>query len=142
MTNADASTPEPGPQALWRERAVARSLDSARSRAEERVQRFLDATVELIRENGGLDFTVQDVVGRSNQSLRSFYQFFDGKQHLLLAVYEASMQAASNTLAGDSRFGRGPTGKTPPLCHHPLQVECGRSHRGATSTTPRGAVHG
>ena len=99
MTNADASTPELGSQAPWRDRAVARSLDGARSRAEERVQRFLDATVELIRENGGLDFTVQDVVRRSNQSLRSFYQFFDGKQHLLLAVYEASMQAASNSLA-------------------------------------------
>ncbi len=99
MTDTDTFTPEPDPQGLWRERAVARSLDGARSRAEERVQRFLDATVELIRENGGLDFTVQDVVGRSNQSLRSFYQFFDGKQHLLLAVYEASMQAASNTLA-------------------------------------------
>lgn len=98
MTDSDTFTPEPGPQAPWRERAVARSLDGARSRAEERVQRFLDATVELIRENGGLDFTVQDVVGRSNQSLRSFYQFFDGKQHLLLAVYEGSMQAASNTL--------------------------------------------
>ncbi|MDE0701710.1 MAG: TetR/AcrR family transcriptional regulator [Acidimicrobiaceae bacterium] len=98
MTNADAHAPDLGSQAPWRDRAVARSLDGARSRAEERVQRFLDATVELIRENDGLDFTVQDVVARSNQSLRSFYQFFDGKQHLLLAVYEGSMQAASVTL--------------------------------------------
>lgn len=99
MTNTDTFASELGAQTPWRERAVARSLDGARSRAEERVQRFLDATVELIRENGGLDFTVQDVVGRSNQSLRSFYQFFDGKQHLLLAVYEGSMQAASISLA-------------------------------------------
>ena len=99
MTNSDTDAQALDSRAPWRDRAVARSLDGARSRAEERVQRFLDATVELIRENGGLDFTVQDVVGRSNQSLRSFYQFFDGKQHLLLAVYEGSMQAASATLA-------------------------------------------
>ena len=76
-----------------RSQAVDRSLDGARARAEQRVQRFLDATTELIVEKGGLDFTVQDVVERSTQSLRSFYQFFDGKQHLLLAVYEDAIRA-------------------------------------------------
>ncbi len=59
------------------------------------MQRFLDAATELILEKGGLDFTVQDVVERSTQSLRSFYQFFDGKQHLLLAVYEDAMRSAA-----------------------------------------------
>ena len=78
-----------------RDRAVDRSLDSARARAEQRVQRFLDAASELIVEKGGLDFTVQEVVERSTQSLRSFYQFFDGKRHLLLAVYEESIRAAA-----------------------------------------------
>lgn len=82
-----------------RSQAVDRSLDGARARAEERVQRFLDAATELIIENGGLDFTVQDVVERSTQSLRSFYQFFDGKQHLLLAVYEDAMAATAAELA-------------------------------------------
>ena len=69
-----------------RDQAVSRSLDGARVRAEQRVQRFLDAASDLILEKGGLDFTVQDVVERSTQSLRSFYQFFDGKQHLLLVA--------------------------------------------------------
>jgi len=32
----------------WRELAVARSLDPARSRAEKRVQRFLDAALDLL----------------------------------------------------------------------------------------------
>src|SRR5690606_2923401 len=46
---ADApATDRPG---SWRELAVARSLDPARARAEERVQRFLDAAVELMMEN-------------------------------------------------------------------------------------------
>lgn len=83
-----------------RSQAVDRSLDGARARAEQRVQRFLDATTELIIEKGGLDFTVQDVVERSTQSLRSFYQFFDGKQHLLLAVYEDAVRAAADELEG------------------------------------------
>ena len=81
-----------------RDQAIARSLDGARARAEQRVQRFLDAATELILENGGLDFTVQDVVERSTQSLRSFYQFFDGKQHLLLAVYEEAIRSAAAEL--------------------------------------------
>ena len=75
----------------WREQAVARSLDSARSRAENRVQRFIDAALELITTNGGKDFTVQEVVERSGQSLRSFYQHFDGKHELLLALFEESV---------------------------------------------------
>jgi AcrR family transcriptional regulator len=81
-----------------RDQAVSRSLDGARVRAEQRVQRFLDAATELILEKRGLDFTVQDVVERSTQSLRSFYQFFDGKQHLLLAVYEDAIRAAGEEL--------------------------------------------
>ncbi len=62
----------------WREQAVARSLDSARLRAESRVQRFFDAATELITSGSGGEFTVQEVVERSGQSLRSFYQYFGG----------------------------------------------------------------
>lgn len=100
VSNAEIeSEDESGQAAPWRERAVSRSLDTARSRAEQRVQRFIDAATELIHERGGLDFTVQDVVERSGQSLRSFYQFFDGKAHLLLAVYEESIQETATNLA-------------------------------------------
>jgi AcrR family transcriptional regulator len=76
-----------------REMAVARSLDSARARAENRVQQFLDAAVELMDEDPNRDFTVQEVVDRSGQSLRSFYQYFDGKYELLLALFEESVRA-------------------------------------------------
>lgn len=75
-----------------RELAVARSLDSARVRAENRVQMFLDAAVELMDEDPNRDFTVQEVVDRSGQSLRSFYQYFDGKYELLLALFEESVR--------------------------------------------------
>ena len=72
----------------WRERAVARSLNAARFRAEQRVQRLLDAAFELIDEKGSTEFTIQEVVDRSKQSLRGFYQYFDGKDDLLLALFE------------------------------------------------------
>jgi AcrR family transcriptional regulator len=75
---------EPG----WRQRAVSRRLSAARSRAELRVQRFLDAAFELIDAKGTTEFTIQEVVDRSKQSLRGFYQYFDSKDELLFALLE------------------------------------------------------
>jgi AcrR family transcriptional regulator len=85
----------------WRDLAVARSLDPARVRAEKRVQRFLDAAVELMTSSSGKDFTVQEVVERSGQSLRSFYQYFAGKYELLLALFEESVRSTAEHL-GDA----------------------------------------
>jgi len=94
------SDPSAEPQAIsWREQAVARSLDSARVRAESRVQRFLDAALELMNDSdSGKDFTVQEVVERSGQSLRSFYQYFAGKYELLLALFEESVRSTAEHL--------------------------------------------
>jgi AcrR family transcriptional regulator len=85
----------------WREAAVARSLDSARSRAESRVQRFLDAALELMADGDGKEFTVQEVVERSGQSLRSFYQYFGGKHELLLALFEESVRTTADKLGAE-----------------------------------------
>ena len=82
----------------WRQRAVSRSLNAARSRAEKRAQRFLDAAFELMDEKGTTDFTIQEVVDRSNQSLRGFYQYFDGKEELLLALFEESIRESIDDL--------------------------------------------
>ena len=82
----------------WREQAVARSLDSARTRAENRVQRFLDAALELMDHGSTKDFTVQEVVERSGQSLRSFYQYFGGKHELLLALFEEAIRTTAGVL--------------------------------------------
>ena len=76
----------------WRQRAVSRSLSAARTRAERRVQRLLDAAFELIDEKGTSDFTIQEVVDRSKQSLRGFYQCFDGKDELLFALLEENIR--------------------------------------------------
>jgi AcrR family transcriptional regulator len=82
----------------WRERAVSRSLNAARSRAEQRVQRFLDAAFELIDEKGTTEFTIQEVVERSKQSLRGFYEYFAGKDELVLALFEESIREAGEDI--------------------------------------------
>jgi AcrR family transcriptional regulator len=98
-SGADAEPVTEEPVVSWRELAVTRSLGSARTRAENRVQRYLDAALELMIENGaGKDFTVQEVVERSGQSLRSFYQYFGGKHELLLALFEESVRSTTELL--------------------------------------------
>jgi AcrR family transcriptional regulator len=72
----------------WKRQSVERSLKTARARAQERSDRFVSATIELMGEKGSTDFTVQDVVDRSKMSIRTFYNFFASKDDLLAAVHE------------------------------------------------------
>ncbi|GAA5052246.1 TetR/AcrR family transcriptional regulator [Nocardia callitridis] len=90
------STPSEEP--AWKQRAVERSIRTAKLRAEQRVQRFLDAAQAIIAEKGTTDFTVQEVVDRSRQSLRSFYLQFDGKHELLLALFEDALGRSSDQI--------------------------------------------
>jgi AcrR family transcriptional regulator len=91
-----AANPDAASSAVSRrELAVARVLDPARERAESKVQAFLDAALELVNSDSGQDFTVQEVIERSGQSLRSFYQHFNGKYELLLALFEDAVHAAA-----------------------------------------------
>jgi AcrR family transcriptional regulator len=82
----------------WKQRAVERSTHAAKLRAEQRVERFLDAAQAIISNKGSTDFTVQEVVDRSRQSLRSFYQHFDGKHELLLALFEDALRRAAEQI--------------------------------------------
>jgi AcrR family transcriptional regulator len=84
--------------ATGREQAMARVLSPARARAETRLQSFFDAALELMQSSSGTDFTVQELVERSGQSLRSFYQYFDGKYAFLLALFEDSLRSTTEEL--------------------------------------------
>ena len=94
-----------GDEPAWKQRAVERSTRAAKLRAEQRVERFLDAAQAIITEKGTTDFTVQEVVDRSRQSLRSFYQHFDGKHELLLALFEDALRRTADQIraAGDGQ---------------------------------------
>lgn len=91
----DAKTPTTKERAVptasesaWQQRAVDRSINSARLRALARSSQFLAAAMELLEETGDIDFTVQSIVERSQLSLRAFYQHFGSKDELLLSLFE------------------------------------------------------
>ncbi len=96
MTDVDANDREPGP--TWRGRVVSRTLDTARTRAEQRAQRLLDAAFQIMDDKGTTEFTILDVVSRAKQSLRTFYQCFDSKDELLLALFEETIREAVDEL--------------------------------------------
>jgi AcrR family transcriptional regulator len=79
---ADEAIPE------WKRQSVDRSLQAARVRAQARTDRFVAAAMELMHDQGGIDFTVQEVVERSRMSIRTFYNFFASKDDLMVAVHE------------------------------------------------------
>ncbi|MCQ9179715.1 TetR/AcrR family transcriptional regulator [Streptomyces sp. IBSBF 2953] len=107
MSVVPAESVEP-PEPAWRQRAVERSTRAAKLRAEQRVQRFLDAAQELIADKGTTDFTVQEIVERSRQSLRSFYQHFDGKHELLLALFEDALSKSATEIREKASAGPDP----------------------------------
>jgi len=77
---------------------VSRSADPAREAAEDRVQRFLDAALELLNSPAGEDFTVQNVCERSGLSVRKFYLHFAGKHELMLALFEEAIRNTAEHL--------------------------------------------
>jgi AcrR family transcriptional regulator len=96
MAKADDLQDGNGPG--WRQRAVSKSLSAARTRAEQRVQGLLDTAFALIDERGTTQFTIQEVVDRSKQSLRGFYQYFDSKDELLFALLEETIRESLKDL--------------------------------------------
>ena len=95
---SEAPVTSPSEEPAWKQRAVERSIKTAKLRAAQRVQRFLDAAQAIIIEKGSTDFTVQEVVDRSRQSLRSFYLQFDGKHELLLALFEDALSRSAEQI--------------------------------------------
>jgi AcrR family transcriptional regulator len=90
MTFSDGETarvPDVEPPA-WQVRALDRSLADTRARSVERLSSFVAAARALAEETGSSAFTVQQVVARSGQSLKSFYRYFGSKDDLLLALLE------------------------------------------------------
>lgn len=131
--NTDPVMSLAGEEPTWKQRAVERSTRAATLRAEQRVQRFLDTAQSIVTEKGNTDFTVQEVVDRSRQSLRSFYQHFDGKHELLLALFEDALHRATDQIRAAASGQPDPLDRVKvavqllfelsrpdPAAHHPL----------------------
>ena len=93
--NSTVATPEP----RWRPRAADRVTRALRARAGARNDRFLQTALQLLSD-GRSDFSVREFIEMSQMSTRSFYESFDGKDDLLLAIYEeaATCRLSPNSL--------------------------------------------
>jgi uncharacterized protein (TIGR00369 family) len=74
---------------------VAADNEASEAEPTTRDARFIKTAVEILRETGRTDFTVQEVVARSKTSLRAFYQHFSSKDELLIALLERTMAQSS-----------------------------------------------
>jgi len=86
---------------LWQQRAVERGTYSARLLSLARTSQFLAAAMALLEETGDIDFSVQTLVDRAQLSTRAFYQHFEAKEELLLALFEELVTQFVNDLAAD-----------------------------------------
>lgn len=83
-----------GSVAGWEQRSVSRVLEAGRERVLARSRRFVDAAVELIASEGFEGLTLRAVLERTGLSRRAFYERFDGKEELVLAVFEQILKDA------------------------------------------------
>ena len=113
----------------WRQRLISRSVDAARTRAEERIERFIDAAFELVDEKGSTEFTVQELLERSKQSLRGFYEYFGSKDELVLALFDETVREAAEDIRVAVALEHEPIDASARVRHHPPRVV--RPGRGA-----------
>ncbi len=84
--------------ARWERRSADRVLEGSRERVLERSRRIVRAASELVAEQGFEAVTLRAVLERTGLSRRAFYDRFDGKDELLLAVFEETFRLAAEQL--------------------------------------------
>lgn len=82
--------------ARWEERSVNRVLEVGRDQILERSRKIVDAAYELLEEEGLEGLTIRAVLNRTGLSRRAFYERFEGKDDLVLAVFEQTIRAAAS----------------------------------------------
>lgn len=93
--NADAKAEAP---VRWEERSASRVLETSRHQILERSRRIVDAAYELLEEYGLEGLTIRAVLKKTGLSRRAFYERFQGKDDLVLAVFEQTLLKAANHL--------------------------------------------
>jgi AcrR family transcriptional regulator len=77
--------------AHWEERSVQRVLEAGRDQLLQRSRRIVDAAYDLLAESGLEGLTIRAVLTRTGLSRRAFYERFEGKDDLVLAVFEQTI---------------------------------------------------
>jgi AcrR family transcriptional regulator len=83
----------------WRDRALARSLEPARARSADRLERLVVAARDLANETGSASFTVAQVAARAGVSLKVVYRYFASKDDLLVALLEEDSRIGAALLS-------------------------------------------
>ena len=81
--------------AHWEERSVRRVPEAGREEVLERSRKIVAAACDLLEEEGLEGLTVRAVLNRTGLSRRAFYERFEGKDDLVLAVFEQTIRAAT-----------------------------------------------
>ena len=87
-----------GKPAHWEDRSANRVLETGRDQILERSRRIVDAAYELLEEQGLDGLTIRAVLKRTGLSRRAFYERFEGKDDLVLAVFEHTIRRAASHL--------------------------------------------
>lgn len=78
----------------WEERSAGRVLELGRDQILQRSRRIVDAANDLLDTEGLEGLTIRAVLKKTGLSRRAFYERFEGKDDLLLAVFEHSIRWA------------------------------------------------
>ena len=100
MPAARKSTGSCAAPARWEERTANRVLETGRDQILERSRKIVQAAYELLEEHGLEGLTIRAVLKRTGLSRRAFYERFEGKDDLVLAVFENTIRAAASHLTG------------------------------------------
>ena len=79
----------------WEERSASRVLENSRTQILERSHRIVAAAYELLEEHGLEGLTIRAVLKSTGLSRRAFYERFEGKDDLVLAVFEETIRGAA-----------------------------------------------
>jgi AcrR family transcriptional regulator len=84
--------------AHWEDRSASRVLEMGRDQILERSRRIVDAAYELLEDQGLDGLTIRAVLKKTGLSRRAFYERFEGKDDLVLAVFEHTIRRAASHL--------------------------------------------
>lgn len=81
--------------ALWEERSARRVLETGREQILERSRKIVEAAYDLLEDEGLEGLTIRAVLTKTGLSRRAFYERFEGKDDLVLAVFEQTIRKAT-----------------------------------------------
>lgn len=90
-----SSTPLIDAPTLWEERSAKRVLETGRDQLLERSRKIVEAAYDLLEDEGLEGLTIRAVLTKTGLSRRAFYERFEGKDDLVLAVFEQTIRKAA-----------------------------------------------